>query len=106
PPQHPARPLPPPVFRAGCGWADRGRRGRLDAAFLFDADSSHPGFPVRVHRAHVPGTTIGVTGWLQTDPMRYGIPTRAQAEKTILTEAYLVNRTYVALQAAAPQILD
>ena len=104
--QHPVQTLILPVFRVDGGSADQGRPGRLDAAFLFDADSSHPGFPVRVHRAHVPGTTIGVTGWLQADPMRYGIPTRAPAEKVVPTDAYLVNRTFVALQTAAPQILD
>src|SRR5262249_19672413 len=53
--QHAAQTLILPVFRVEGGSPDQGRPGRLDAAFLFDADSSHPGFPVRVHRAHVPG---------------------------------------------------
>ncbi len=105
--QHVAQTSILPVFRVeGGGSPDHGRPGRLDAAFLFAANSDHPGWPVRVHRAHVPGTTIGVTGWTQANPQQYSAPTRAPAEKPVPVDAYLVLRTYVALQAAAPQILD
>jgi type II secretory pathway pseudopilin PulG len=95
-----------PVFRVDGGTVDNGRPGRLDAAFLVAANADHPGWPVRVHRAHVPGTTIGVTGWTQANPQQYAIPTRAAAERPVPTEPYLLHRTFVALQAAAPQILD
>jgi hypothetical protein len=104
--QHPAGTPILPCFRVATGSPDVGRPGRLDAAFLVAANADHPGWPVRVHRAHVPGSAIGVTGWTQADPTRYAIPARAPGEKMVQTDNYLLNHTYVALQAAAPQILD
>jgi hypothetical protein len=93
-----------PVFRTEVNTPDEGRPGRLDFAFLFDAIPSSLGWPVRVHRAHIPGRKYGLTGWTQNDypgpPVRITpAPPGDQGEQ----DGYLVGWNYVALQREVAQ---
>ncbi|MFN0007718.1 MAG: hypothetical protein ACKVXR_07405 [Planctomycetota bacterium] len=104
--EHKSGTLVLPVFKAALGGADEGRPGRLDSAFLFDANPTSLGWPVRVHRAHAPGPKYGLTGWTQNDypgpPVRVAIaPPGDQGDQDL----YLVGINFIALQAAVVQPL-
>ncbi len=65
---HPAGTPVLPVFRARNLGPDGGRPGKNDAAFLMDASPSHLGWPVLVHRGHVPSSQVLAHRWQQVDP--------------------------------------
>ena len=87
-----------PVFQTAPG-----KPGRLDAAFLVGANPDHVGWPVTVHRSHFPALRIGTTRWTQPDPETPSAPVRASGETLVDQDAFLLERTFVALQEATPQ---
>jgi hypothetical protein len=112
--QHPAGTLVLPVFSTRYNYVDAGRPGRLDVAFLVGATPNydHPGWPVRVHRSHVPGTKVPRYGFTQDSlaplpnnqthpPLPYTLPN----PQWMLQDGYLVGpaRIYVALQDKSPE---
>jgi hypothetical protein len=98
--QHPANTMIVPVFETygeEIYGLDRGRPGRLDAAFLVDPSVQSLGFPVRVHRAHIPSIVLELTDWRQTGPAGVASQTAQMQQRGIDND-----RVYVALQARAP----
>ena len=95
-----------PVFVAELGGPDEGRPGRLDAAFLFDSTPTSLGWPVRVHRAHAPSQSYGLTGWTQNEfPGPPVSATPAPPGDQAPQEPTLLGRTYIALQEPVAQPL-
>jgi len=90
-----------PVFNVELGGADSGRPGRLDAAFLFGPNFDHLGWPVRVHRAHVPADTVGVRLWNQPDPQ--ALVAGSAGEDVIPNDNFLEHSFFVALQDRSPE---
>ena len=78
----------------------------MDAAFLVGARFDHPGWPVRVHRAHIPSQKLGWISW-QQDPST-GMPKAVfppSGQNLIGEDGYVLNKTYVALQDRSPEIM-
>jgi hypothetical protein len=96
--EHPAGTPILPVFRVVRTGIDAGVPGRLDAAFLFDAPVNDPGWPVRVHRAHVP-LHYSTTTWVPSGNLL--IPA-AGTTSYAQEGGFELNALYVALQDPAP----
>jgi uncharacterized membrane protein YgcG len=111
---HPAGTPILPVFMTSYvpGEPDEGRPGRLDVAFLVDASPAHLGWPVRVHRSHIPGTRVPRLAWQQDPPAgAQNInpqPVVVQPNPTTITQdQYLLDKLYiyVALQDKSPELM-
>ncbi|MCK6447994.1 MAG: hypothetical protein L6Q99_16495 [Planctomycetes bacterium] len=99
PHKHSAGTLVLPVWRVDSSVYSPGRPGRLDAAFLMDADPTDPGWPVRIHHAHVP-YQYTTHGWTTAgDP---GVGVAAQGATAEAQSGFITQAIYVALQRAAP----
>jgi hypothetical protein len=99
-----------PVFMTQYKGIDGGRPGRLDAAFLVGSSPDHPGWPLRVHRAHVPAQFVEKREWTQPPGQTRPITvqyTNPQTNSPIYVEqeAYLRQYCYVALQDKSPEIM-
>ena len=77
----------------------------MDAAFLVGADPTHVGWPVRVHRAHLPSTVLQGIGWHQVGdvPMQDGSGNAIPND--LLRQVSNKNKIFVALQDRAPEPL-
>jgi hypothetical protein len=111
--KHPAGTPILPVFMTDFGSPDRGRPGRLDTAFLVGANIDHIGWPVRVHRAYIPGTLVPRYAWKQDTPPGQSPnpqPIVDQPQTSSITQdGYLVDPAkmmiYVALQEKSPELI-
>ncbi|MDP6839279.1 MAG: hypothetical protein QF724_10115, partial [Planctomycetota bacterium] len=92
-----------PVFRVSAAGPDTGRAGRLDNAFLVGADIEHPGWPVRVHRAHMPAMQYEVHPWAIEETT--GEVITGDALPPIAQDNFRVTDQYVALQESANEIM-
>jgi hypothetical protein len=105
-----------PVFEVKNHYSiDGGRPGRMDAIFLAGSSPDHPGWPLRVHRAYVYAPLIDGLSWSQ--PVGTGNTTALRpttspggnnsgVPATMITDNYLLNRCWVALQDRSPEILN
>lgn len=88
-----------PVWRVQRFGVHGGRPGRLDSAFLMDADPTDPGWPVRIQHAHFP-YQYSVHSWTTAgDPL---IPVAGPGAASLPQSGFDTGAIYVALQAAAP----
>ncbi len=99
--QHPAGTLVLPVFNVELGSIDSGRPGRLDAAFLIGAVFDHLGWPVHVHRAHIPANNLGARQWKQPDLQT--LTAVSAGELVSAQKIFLRDSIFVGLQARAPE---
>ncbi len=93
-----------PVFSTygeGINGVEEGRPGRMDAAFLVDPSVQSLGFPVRVHRAHIPSATLDTVTWLPAGPLPQPGPV-----ENVTQDVVDLDKIYVALQARAPTPLQ
>jgi hypothetical protein len=100
---HPANTPIHPVFEVESHDVSGGRPGRQDAVFLVGADPTHVGWPLTVHRSHVPAPEYEYISWRQPQaPGSKPIPIEPR-DKFLDTDTYLVGRTFVAFQARSPE---
>ncbi len=92
-----------PVFHVAASGPDTGRAGRMDAAFLVGASFDHPGWPVRVHRAHMPATEYEVHPW-DIDETTSEIIT-GDVLPPLAQDNFRFMDQFVALQAPASEIM-
>ncbi|MCE9593068.1 MAG: hypothetical protein K8S98_02645 [Planctomycetes bacterium] len=87
-----------PVFKVQRTDVHGGRPGRLDTAFLMDADPTDPGWPVRIQHAALPEDHT-VHPWTTAgDPL---VPVAGQGAVAIQENGFNLQAIYVALQRAA-----
>ncbi len=100
---HPAGTPVLPVFYCRANAFDGGRPGRKDTVFLVGSDPTHPGWPLTVHRAHVPALRHAVRDWDQAtgDPAT-AIPI-VPREPLQPYDGYLLGRCFVALETRSPE---
>ncbi len=99
---HPANTPIHPVFEVDSKDVSGGRPGRQDAVFLVGSDPTHVGWPLIVHRAHVPAEHFQWLTWRQP-PGANSRPRTMDARELAETESYLVGRTFVAFQTRSPE---
>lgn len=101
--EHPSGTLVHPVFEVVENSVAGGRPGRLDHVFLSSSDPTHPGWPLVVHRAHVPAPQYATRRWRQPqDHTRKPIPV-VPAQEFVDLEPYLRERAYLAFQTRSPE---
>jgi hypothetical protein len=100
-----------PVFMTQNLGVDAGRPGRLDTAFLVGARPDHPGWPVRVHRAIIPSSTVQVQAWKQDSVTAQNANPQPQwvaaNPAMVLQDKVLTDRLlmFVALQEQSPEVM-
>lgn len=99
---HPAGTRVLPVFRCRDSGPSGGRPGRFDTIFLFAADPTHIGWPLVVHRGHIPETVGIAHSWTQPDPAS---PLAADAAQSyaVPVEGASPGEILVALTQPAPE---
>jgi len=82
---------------------DLGRPGRRDAVFLSGPSPDHPGWPLLVHRAHIPAPVVGGSSWSQAEGATRpsGVPGRE--EDLMREDEPLLNRCWLAFEDRSPE---
>ena len=95
---HPAGTQVLPVFRVTQRGIDGGQPGRMDPAFVVDADPGDPGWPVRIHHTHRPQNYAEYTWQIGAGPFSADPLQDAEAFYTWIEPQAI----YVALQQRLP----
>ncbi len=95
--KHAAGTLVLPVFRVQLSDVHGGRPGRMDAAFLLDADPADPGWPVRLHHTMIPHE-YSITPWQTGANLMTPVSSAAVANPE---HGFVTQAIYVALQSPA-----
>lgn len=88
-----------PVWTLQPGDVDRGRVGAQDPVFVAPGTQTHPGWPMRIHRAHRPAQERIAYGW-EPDPAGGNLVAPVTAPTRIPRESHLRRRTMVAFNSA------
>ena len=88
-----------PIWALQPGDVDRGRVGAQDPVFVAPGTATHPGWPLRIHRAHRPAPERIGYGW-DPDPAGGNLVTPSANTVNLPRENYLRSRTMVAFNAA------
>lgn len=97
---HPAGVEIHPVWLVSNRGVDGGRPGKGDHAFLMGASPDHIGWPVRVHRSHLPSNEVIVHDFVQEDP---AMPVAAPGDFGPIPNVGNSGRVHVALDTPVPE---
>jgi hypothetical protein len=97
---HPAGVEVHPVWLTANRGADGGRPGKGDYAFLMGASPDHVGWPVRVHRGHLPSLEVTAHDFVQEDP---ATPVASPGDFGQIPNVGSQGLVHVALDTPAPE---
>ena len=99
----PAGTLVLPVIAMPDAGPDGGRPGRRDTVFLSGPTPDHPGWPLVVHRAHIPAPLVGTTAWEQVEGVLRPQGLANQAGGPVPEDVQLLNRCWLAFEDRSPE---